>query len=62
MNGYHIEMFLLMKSWRCKILQNWKALVSTDLVKGVYFNQHGLIDVISAGHIIVSPVFEEVFL
>lgn len=43
-------------------MQNWKALVSTDLVKGVYFNQHGLIDVISAGHIIVSPVFEEVFL
>lgn len=23
--------------WFCKTLQNWKALVSTDLVKGVYF-------------------------
>lgn len=23
--------------WFCKTLKNWKALVSTDLVKGVYF-------------------------
>lgn len=35
--GMNVTIDDLYVVWFCKTLQNWKALVSTDLVKGVYF-------------------------
>lgn len=32
-----VEVFEVFIVWQCKVLQNWKFLISTDLLDGMYY-------------------------